>query len=107
MARLGRFYVANEYFYVTTEQLYVAIELAKVGIISVAIKDFYVSIELARTEGSAAHDRAGRARVGAHNSVAPCCVTTEKAMRAKQTRIGVHDRGAHVTREFSCDRLEQ
>ena len=107
MARLGRFYVTTEYFYVATEQFYVAIELAKVGIISIAIKDFYVSIELAKTEGSAAHDKAGRARAGSNNSVAPCCVTTEKAMYAKQTRLGAHDRGVRATREFSCDRFEQ
>ena len=107
MAKLGRFYVATEYFYVATKQFYVAIEFAKVGIISVTIEDFYVSIELAKIEGSAAHDRAGHARAGAHNSVAPCCVTKEKAICAKQTRLGAHDRGVRATREFSCDKLEQ
>ena len=48
--------------YVATEKFYVAIELAKVGRISVAI-------ELATTESSATHDSARRAKAGAHDSV--------------------------------------
>ena len=68
--------------YVMTEQFYVAIELARVGRISVAIGDFYVAIEMAMIESSAAHDRVGRVKVGMHDSVAPCCVATEKAMCA-------------------------
>ena len=48
----------------------------------VVIEDFYVSTELAMIESSSAHNRAGRVKAGAHNSVAPCYVATEKAMRA-------------------------
>ena len=95
MARLGRFSITTEYFYVAielakarrnyvaTEQFYVAIELARVGRISIAIEDFYVTTELATIESSIAHDRAGREKAGAHDSVVPCCVTTKEAMRAR------------------------
>ena len=38
--------------------------------------------ELAMKESFATHDRVGRTKVGAHDSVAPCCVATEEAMRA-------------------------
>ena len=55
-------------------------------------EDFYVSIELATTESFAAHSRAGRAKVGAHDSVASCCVMKKEAMCARQTRPGAHDR---------------
>ena len=78
--------------YVAIEQFYVAIELARVRRISVAIEDFYIATGLATTKISAAHDRAGRAKVGAHDSVALCCLATEKAMRARQTRPSVHNR---------------
>ena len=78
--------------YVTIEQFYVAIELARVGRISVLIEDFYAAIELATTESSTAHDRVGRGKVGAHDSVTPCCVATEEAMSEQQTRPGAHDR---------------
>ena len=132
MAKLERFSVATELAkarrnYVTTEQFYVAIELARVGRISISTKDFYVMIELAMTESFAAHDRVGRAKAGAHDSVAPCCVATEEAMRARQTRLGVrdipdqtcatdqargarqtleaHNRGVCATREFCRDKL--
>ena len=53
-----------------TECFYVAIELARVERISVATWDFYVATELTTKESSAAHDRAGRAKAGAHDSVA-------------------------------------
>ena len=74
------FYVAIEFgqarsFLVATECFYVMTELAKVGRIS-------ISIELATTESFAAHDRAGRNKAGAHDSVAPCCIAIEEAMCA-------------------------
>ena len=53
--------------------------------------DFYVTTELATTEISAAHDRAGRAKASAHNNVAPCCVATEEATPARQTKPGTHN----------------
>ena len=52
-----------------TEQFYVAIELARVGRISIATEDFYVTIELDTTESSTAHDRAGRAKASVHDRV--------------------------------------
>ena len=55
--------------YVATEKFYVAIELARVGRISVVTN-------LVTTESSAAHDRAGRTKTSTHHSVAPCCVAT-------------------------------
>ena len=67
-------------------KFYVAIELASVGRISIAMEDFYVLIELATIESSAAHDRAGRAKAGMHDSVVLCCVTKEEAMPVRQTR---------------------
>ena len=88
MTRQGRFFVAMEYFYVATElakarrnyvktkQFYVAIELARV-------ERIYVATKLATRESSTAHDRAGHAKAGAHNSVVPCCVVTKEAMRAR------------------------
>ena len=54
--------------------------------------DYYVTIELAIIESSAAHDRAGSAKASAHNSVAPCCVATEEAMPSRQTMPGSHDK---------------
>ena len=65
--------------YVATEQFYVAIELVRVGRI-------YVATELPTTESSAAHDRAGSVKAGAHDSVALCCVAIEahQAKRARQ-----------------------
>ena len=78
--------------YVAIEQFYVATELAKVGRIYVVTKDFYVATELATTESSATHDKAGRAKASTHDSVTPCCVPTEEAMCARQTRLGAHDR---------------
>ena len=75
-----------------TEQFYVVIELARVGRISVMIEDFYVATKLATTESSAAHDKAGCEKAGAHDSVAPCCVATEEAMCARQTRLSVRNR---------------
>ena len=49
-----------ERFCVATKQFYVAIELAMVRRIYVATEDFLVTTELATTESSVAHDRAGR-----------------------------------------------
>ena len=77
-----------EYFYVATElakarRNYVAIELARVGRFSIVTEDFYVVIELATTESFAAHDKAGRAKVGTHDSVASCCVMIEEAIRSR------------------------
>ena len=40
--------------------------------------------KLATIESSVAHDKAGRAKASAHDNVAPCCVATEEAMRARQ-----------------------
>ena len=62
-----------------TEQFYVAIELARVGRNYVTTEDFWVATELATTESSTAHDRAGRVKVGAQYGAALCC-----------------DRGGHV-----------
>ena len=78
-------------FLVGKECFYVAIEFARVGRISVATGDFYVTTVLATTESSAAHDRAGRAKAGTHDSVAPCYLMTEEVMCSRQTRPGVHD----------------
>ena len=74
------FYIAIEFgqarsFLVATECFYVVTELARVGKISIAI-------ELATTESFAAHDRVGRAKASAHDSVAPCCVAIEEVMCA-------------------------
>ena len=81
MARLGRFSITTEYFYVatelakarrnyvTTEQFYVNIKLARVGRIFVTVEDFYVTTELAMIESSAAHDRVGRAKASAYESL--------------------------------------
>ena len=114
MARRGGFYVAIEYIYVATElaktrrnyvateQFYVAIELARVGRISVATKDFYVVTELAMTKNSTAHDRDGCAKVGAHDSVASCCVATEEAMCEPHSRPRAHDRPWARTTEVSA-----
>ena len=44
------------------------------------------------TKSSATHNKAGRAKVGAHDSVASCCVMVEEAMRSRQTRLGTRDR---------------
>ena len=74
------------------EQFYVAIELARVRRISIAIEDFYVVIELATIESSATQDRAGHAKAGAHDNVAPCSVMTYEAMRVRKIRPGMHDR---------------
>ena len=71
-----RLYVATEYFYVATK-------LSREGKISIATGDFYVVTKLAMTESSATHNRAGRAKAGAHDSVVPCCVATEEARRAR------------------------
>ena len=65
-------------------------ELVGEGRISIAIGDFYVVTKLDTTESSTAHDRVGHEKAGAHDSVAPCCVTTEEARHARQTRLGVH-----------------
>ena len=65
-----------------TKQFYVAIELARVGRISIAIEDFYVATELATIESSIAHDRA-REKAGVHDSVALCCVAIKEAMCAQ------------------------
>ena len=56
--------------------------VCQVGRISVATEEFYVTIELATIENSAAHDRVGCAKASGHDSVASCCVVTEEAMRA-------------------------
>ena len=48
--------------------------------------------ELAMTESSVAHDRAGRAKAGVHDNMALCCVATEEAMCTQQTRPKAHDR---------------
>ena len=96
------FYVGTELAkarrnYVATEQFYVATELARVGRIYVVIKDFYVVTELATIESSAAHDKARNAKASTYDSVTPCCVPTEEAMRARQTRLGAHERDARAT----------
>ena len=81
-------------------------KLARVWRIYVATEDFYVATELAMIESSVAHYRAGRVKASAHDSVAPCCVATEKVMRATdQARrirqaLGVHDKGMRATGEF-------
>ena len=75
-----------------TEKFYVVIELARVGRISIAIEDFYVTIEMATIENPAAHDRAGCAKASTHDSVALCCVVTEEARRARQAMSRAHDR---------------
>ena len=67
----------TDQFYVATDQFYV-----RVGRIYFVTKDFYVATKLTKTESSTAHNRAGRAKAGAHHSVAPCCVGTKEAMRA-------------------------
>ena len=59
-------------------------ELAKVGRISVATK-------LATTKSFVAHNRIRRVKVSAHDNVEQCCVTTEEAMHARQTRPGPRD----------------
>ena len=82
--------------FVATEGFYVVIELARVGRISIAIEDFYVVIELTMTESFAAHEKAGRAKAGARDNVAPCYVTIEKAMCMRQTRPGAHNRPGQV-----------
>ena len=87
-----------------TEQFYVAIELAKVGRISVATEDFYVATELATTESSAAHDRVGHAKADAYDSVAPCCVVTKETILVRQTKPGAHKRGARATGELCRDK---
>ena len=63
------------------------------------------------TESFVAHDRAGRAKAGVHDNVAPCCVATEEAMCARQTKPSAHDRPwvcptevAPATGEFFRDR---
>ena len=100
-----RLYVAIEYFMlrqsvaklmerfcVVTEQFYVTIEFTRVGRISVTTEDFYAVTELTTIKIFVAHNKAGHAKVGAHNSVAPCGVTTEEARCTRQTRPGAHDR---------------
>ena len=74
------------------EKFYVVIELAKVGRIFVVTEDFYVTTELAMTESSAAHDKAGCAKASAHDSVALCYVVIEVAMHAWQIRPDAHNR---------------
>ena len=79
--QMERFCVATELTkarrnYVATEQFYVAIELTRVERIYITIEDFYVPTEVATTESSVAHDRAGRVKAGAHDSVASCRVAT-------------------------------
>ena len=54
--------------------------------------DFYVTTELAKIESSTAHDRAGSAKAGAHDSVTLCCVASEEVMHARKIRPGVHDK---------------
>ena len=71
----------------------------------VAIEDFYVAIELTTTKSSATHDRAGRMKVGVHDSVASCCVATEEAMRTWHTRPGARDKlGQACTTGLGCAR---
>ena len=82
--------------YVATEQFYVAIELARVGRNSVATEDFWVATELVTIESSTAHDMAGRAKAGAHDSEAPRCVATEEGMSVRQTKPGARDRSGQT-----------
>ena len=56
------------------------------------IEDFWVAVELAIVESSATHNRAGSTKAGAHDSAAPRCVRTYKAIRARQTRPGMCDK---------------
>ena len=46
----------------------------------------FVATELAMTENSAAHDKAGCAKASTHNSVVTCYVMTKEAMRVRQRR---------------------
>ena len=39
------------------------------------------------TESFAAHDRAGRVKAGAHDSVTLCCVATKEAMCVRQRNL--------------------
>ena len=73
---------------IATEQFYVALELARVGRNSIAIKEFWVVTELAMTESSTAYDRAGHAKAGAHDRSMPHCVVIKEAMCMHQTRSG-------------------
>ena len=57
-----------------------------------------------RATDQAPHDRARLAKAGAHDSVAPCCVAIEEAMRARQTMPVGYDKGARVTGEFYHNR---
>ena len=90
---------------------YVVTKSARVGGIYVVTGDFFVATELTTTESSAAHDRAGRSKAGAHNNVAPCCVATEEAILARQTKPSTHDKPwvrtaeAYGTEEFCHNRL--
>ena len=87
------------------EQFYVVIELARVGRIFVATEDFYILTELATTKCSATYDRARRAKVGVHDSVASCCVETEEAMHERQTRPGAHDRPGQARATYQARRV--
>ena len=62
-------------------------------------EDFYVATKLATTESSTAHDRAGSAKAGVHDSVALCCVAIEEAMWTRHTGSGTHDRPWACTKE--------
>ena len=47
------------------------------------------------TESSSSHDKAGLAKADAHDSVATCCVETEEATRARQTKPSARYRPGH------------
>ena len=36
-----------------------------------------------------------------HDSVALCCVATEKAMRAQQTKLSTHKKAGHARQRYS------
>ena len=48
--------------------------------------------ELATTESSAAHDKAGSTKDDVHDSAAPRCVAIEEAKRVLQTRPSAHEK---------------
>ena len=108
MIKARSFYVATEYscvatkfglgwgFYVATEYYYVVTESSKTW---VSMSQHSV---LCHDSGARCCNKAGcahavklcRARQAliAHDNVASCCVTTEEALRIRQTRLDAHDK---------------
>ena len=75
-------------------QFYVAIELARVGRISIAIQDFYVATKLATIESFAAHDRVGHVKASVHDRVW-CHVVSRHRRPCAHDRLGL---GTRTTR---------